>query len=106
MHPLPSFSFKTDNSSYVIAFVLGRPFKQSPFISPGVADLKVFIKNGHKIIVEVFGNTPAIVAAIADDLAFFRNDFYHGTPIKSIQHDVGGFTFGKGEAKMSCPLCW
>ena len=77
------FGAEAYHSAGVFALTFGL-VAQFIAIAPRLYALKIFIKGNHKIVMEVFGYTAAIIAGIAYNLAFLGQYLHLRTFEKSI----------------------
>ncbi len=67
--------------------------------------LEVFVKEGDKIVVEVYRHAAAVVSAITDDGAFFGDDFDEGAFIKGVHQDIRTVGLREGKAELGSSFC-
>ena len=63
------------------------------------SELKRFVENNDKIVLEIFGNTPRIPGGISDDFILFGYDFYIRSLVESVDDNIRILLLGKCETE-------
>ena len=58
-------------------------------------ELKRFVENNDKIVLEIFGNAPRIPGGISDDFILFGYDFYIRALVESVDDNIRILLLGK-----------
>ena len=100
---LNDFAFlrlETDHGTYMTGSLFFRTFFQRVVGKRRFVG-KRFIEFDNKVVLEVLGNTAAILGRVTDNFVFFRNDFDIRTVIQRVYHYVRMVVFREGETEQS-----
>ena len=95
------FSFvcgETDNTACMVSFDFGLVGLDGIVESHG-GELKRFVENNDKIVLEIFGNAPRIPGGISDDFILFGYDFYIRALVESVDDNIRILLLGKCETE-------
>ena len=62
-------------------------------------ELKRFVENNDKIVLEIFGNTSRIPGGISNDFILFGYDFYIRALVESVDDNIRILLLGKCETE-------